>query len=178
MNSNYLFICVFLITLSSCKPAEYTQNQITVFETLIKNKSYSIESNIAYPQVTNAMQQVLNSGILRPGNSASAISLIGNSNFLTVSRDSISSYLPYFGERRMNVGYNGSDSAIQLIGVLENYQVKRGKRQSYTISFNAKTKTESFVVIITLFPNLKSNLELIAIGRSSISYNGHVKALE
>lgn len=170
---------IFIMTLS-CKSSKtnVTDAQIKALEILVENKSYTIESDWANPRVTYAMQQVLNSGILQPGSSSSAISLIGNSNFLTISGDSITSYLPYFGERQMNVAYGGGDSAIQFKGLLENYLVKKGKNNSYNISFNAKSKSENFQVNITLFPNLKSDMNLIGNGRFPISYNGHVKSLE
>ena len=164
----------------SCKSSKskVTDAQIKALDILVENKNYTIESDWAHPLVTNAMQQVLNSGILGAGSSANAINLIGNSNFLTISGDSIKSYLPYFGERQMNVGYAGRDSGIQLQGLLENYTVEKGKNNSYTISFSAKGKTEKFRVNIVLFPNLKSDMQLIGNGRFPISYTGQVESLE
>ena len=164
----------------SCKSSksQATDAQIKALARLVENKNYTIESDWAHPQVTNAMQQVLNSGILQPGSAANAINLIGNSNFLTVSGDSITSYLPYFGERQMNVEYGGGDSGIQLIGILEDYAVTKGKNYSYSISFNAKTKSESFRVNIILYPNLKSDMNLIGSGRFPISYTGRVESLD
>ncbi|WP_396601028.1 DUF4251 domain-containing protein [Algibacter sp. R77976] len=178
MKSNYIFIFAFLITLFACKSTKISQSEIEAFETLVENKNYRIESDMAHPQVSNAMQQVLNSGILQGGSSANAISLIGNSNFLTVSGDSITSYLPYFGERQMNIDYSGEDSGIQLKGLLENYKAIKGKNNSYNISFGAKSRSESFKVFITLYPNLKSNLQINGSGRFPISYSGQVEALK
>lgn len=174
----YLIIVVVFITSFSCKSAssKVTDEQIKALEVLVENRDFTIESNWAHPQATAATQRVLNSGLLPAGYSSGAINLIGNSNFLTISADSITSYLPYFGERQMKVGYGGSGSAIQLKGVVENYTVSKGKRDSYTISCVAKSKFERFTITIKLFPNLKSYITLTSATRNSISYSGEVKS--
>ncbi len=173
-----LIIWVALLTLMSCKTTKntITQAQIETLKTLVENRQFRIESNWAYPQATNAMQQVVNTGILGPGNSANAISLIGNSNFLKISNDSITSYLPYFGERQMQVAYGGRDNAIEFNGILKNYKVETNKDNSYTLSFEAKSKSEHFKVYITLSPNLNSNIQLNGSSRFPISYTGTVTA--
>ncbi|MFD1162162.1 MULTISPECIES: DUF4251 domain-containing protein [Hwangdonia] len=168
---------IVAIAFFSCKSAssKVTDEEIKALETLVENKNFSIESNWAFPRTTAAMQRVLNSGMLPAGSSTGAINLIGNSNFLTISGDSITSYLPYYGERHTNVGYGGSDGAIQLKGIVENYTVTQGKQHDYTISFDAKSKSERFNISITLYPSLKSYVKLIGASRSSISYSGQVK---
>lgn len=180
MKSIYIIVVVVSIAFFSCKSSssQVTDEQMKAFEYLVENKNFKIESDWAYPQTTTATQQVFNSGLLPTGSSSGAINLIGNSNFLTISGDSITSYLPYFGERQTNVGYGGNDSTIQLEGVVENYHVAKGKKDSYTISCDAKSKSEHFKVIIKLFPNLKSYVILTGASRNSISYSGEVKSKE
>ncbi|WP_298497734.1 DUF4251 domain-containing protein [uncultured Algibacter sp.] len=177
MKANWLIICVFLVVCLSCKSSKskFTETQINALETLITSRNYTIKSDWAKPQVTNAMQQVLNSGVLQPGNTAGAISLIGNDNYLTVSNDSVTSYLPYYGERQMGTIY-GDNGGIELNGILENYQVSKGKHQSYLVKFNASSKTERFNVIIQLFPNLKSEMSILSSSRFPISYTGIIKS--
>jgi len=178
MKSIYLIIAVVFITSFSCKSAssKVTDEQIKALEVLVDNRNFTIESNWAYPQTTAATQRVLNSGLLPAGSSSGAINLIGNSNFLTISGDSISSYLPYYGERQMNVGYGGNDAAIQFKGLVENYTVSKGKGNSYTVSCDAQSKSERFKVIIKLFPTFKSYITLTGTSRNSISYSGKVKS--
>ncbi|MFD1613687.1 DUF4251 domain-containing protein [Gelatiniphilus marinus] len=169
---------IVAIAFFSCKSAssKITDEQIEALEVLVENRNFTIESTWAHPQTTLATQQVFNSGLLPAGSSSGAINLIGNSNFLTISGDSITSYLPYFGERQMHVGYGGNNGAIQFNGIVENYTVTEGKRDSYTISCTAKRKTERFKVTIKLFPNLKSYITLTSASRNSISYSGEVKS--
>ena len=179
MKPVYFISIVVFSAFFSCKSAssKVTDEQIQALERLVENKNFNIESTWAYPQTTMALQQVLNAGLLQPGNSPGAINLIGNSNFLKISGDSITSFLPYFGERQMNVGYGGTDSAIQLLGTIENYTTRKGKQHSYTISCDAKSKTEHFRIIIKLYPNLKSNTTVLGTSRNAITYSGQVKSL-
>lgn len=179
MRSVYFFIGIVIIMLS-CKAPKSVANQeeIDFLKTIVKKQMFTIESIWAYPQVTNAMQQVFNSGLMQPGSNAGAISLIGNSNFLTISGDSISSYLPYFGERQMQVAYNGDDSAIQFSGVLDSYKAIKNKDNSYSISFQATSNSESFRVSIRLYPNLKTDMTFNGNSRFPISYSGSLEPID
>ncbi|WP_298535361.1 DUF4251 domain-containing protein [uncultured Algibacter sp.] len=177
MKKSYYLILTFLVLLSlSCKSSKSVASQVEVdnLNAIINSKSYRIESDWAYPQVTTAVQNAMNSGLVQPGSSSSSISLIGNSNFLEVKNDSVQSYLPYFGERRMQVGYGSSDSAIQFDGVVENYKVNPNKKGGYDISFEAQSKSEKFNVNITIFPNLNANIGVNGGSRLGIRYSGKV----
>lgn len=174
MKSVYFIIGLVVLTLCACGTSKYkaTAEEMAALESLINKRSFKVSSDWANPTNTMAMQQVLNSGILQPGNNAGAISLTGNSNFLTISGDSISSFLPYYGERQMQVDYNGGDSAIQFEGILEDYKVVKNKNGSYTMSFQATSKSERYNGIITIFPNLRTDMVLSGASRFSIRYSG------
>ncbi len=164
------------LILISCKSSKSLASpaEIEALSQLIKQQDFRIESDWAYPQTTNALQQVLNAGLLMPGSTPNSINLIGNPNFLEISGDSITSYLPYFGERQMQIDYAGKDSAIQLSGIIENYEVKAGKKDSYIITFNAHTENERFWITLRVFPNLKTSVNLNGNGRFPISYSGSI----
>lgn len=174
MKPFYIFVSFIVLMSLSCKSSTSTINRMDkeTFNSMVANKQFRIESNHAYPQVTSAMQSVLNSGLMSAGNSAGHISLIGNSNYLHISGDSVTSYLPYFGERQMQVAYGGRDSAIEFDGLMENYKTIKNKDESYTITFEAKSNSENFNVFIKLHSNLKSDITLNSTSRSSIQYSG------
>ena len=83
---------LFVLTLMACgsSKSSATDSEIKALTDLVNNQNFRIESEWAYPQASRAMQQTAK--LLGPGNNASSISLIGNSNFLTISGDSITSY--------------------------------------------------------------------------------------
>jgi len=175
----YLFISIVATVIMTCGPSKaVNQAQMEVLDQLVQSKHFIIESDWAYPMNTATTQRVLNSGLLPAGSSSGNINLIGNSNGLTISGDSVSSYLPYFGERQMQIEYRGTDNAIQLTGAMEDYKAERIKNYNYEITFKAKSKSESFDVYITLTPDLKSTIVLSSSSRHSIRYTGNVEAVE
>lgn len=167
-----------MVTILSCSSSKsfVTESQIKALDSIMEKPEFSIKSEWVYPQVTVAMQQIANSGILGVGNNANAINLIGNYNYLTISGDSISSYLPYYGERQMQVDYSGRDSAIEFEGLIENYEALKNKNKSYTITFKATSKSEKFNTTITIYPNLKADILIYGSSRNSIRYSGEVLA--
>lgn len=175
---NRIIFVLFCLAFVSCKSGQSvaSSQEKSLVTKAAEQQEFRIESTWAYPQTTNALQQAVNAGLVQPGSSASAISLIGNPNFLSLDGDSIRSYLPYFGERQMQIAYNGTDSAIEFKGVLEDYSITKDKKSRYTISFSAKSNTEIFNVMITLFPNATTRIYLNSASRFPISYMGELIA--
>ncbi|MFL1012803.1 DUF4251 domain-containing protein [Flavisericum labens] len=174
MKIKILIWSIFMLTLLSCGASKNppTDAEMAALNELINQRHFKIESDWAYPQATMAMQRVLNSGILPPGDNASSINLVGNYNFLKIDGDSISSHLPYFGERQMQIAYGGTDTAIEFKGLVDNYKVEKNKKYGYNVSFNASSNQESFSVFITISPSLKTDMVLNGTGRFPIRYSG------
>ncbi len=179
MKANIFILGSFVLLLFSCGASKNapTEAELAKLEQLVNNKQIIIESDWAYPQATMAMQQVANSGLLLPGNNAANISLVGNHNFLKIEGDSVTSYLPYFGERQMQINYGGTDSAIEFKGLMEGFKAEKNKNKGYNISFNAKSNNENFQVFISISPSLKSEMALNGTGRFPIRYSGNAQAI-
>lgn len=173
-NLKYISIALILI-ITACNSSKTvaTQSQKDKLKSIVDNKEFRVESEWAYPMVTTATQRVMNSGLLNPGDNASAMNLLGNPNFLEIKGDSITSFLPYFGERQMQVAYGGQDSAIEFNGLMENYEVMTNKHEGYDINFEAKSNSENFNVTITLYPNEKVDMILNGNSRFPIRYSGN-----
>ena len=105
-----------------------------------------------------------------------SISLIGNPNFLKLSGDSIQSYLPYFGERQM-VSNRSDNGAIEFKDTIKDYTVVKDDDNKYTLEFEAKSKSESYDVVIQIFPNLKTEILLKGAKRFPIRYTGTLTAV-
>ncbi len=180
MHRFWFYSVLLALVVVGCKSSKDTVSpaQIESFNNLVNSKKFTIESDWAYPQVTNAMSQVLSGQLLPPGSNANAINLIGNSNFLTIKGDSITSYLPYFGERQMQVAYGGRDGAIQFNGIMEDVEIKEEKNNRKVITFKANSNSENFNVIITLFPNMKSQIMLRGSSRFFIQYSGKFEPID
>lgn len=172
-NLKYLLLALTFVCLAcNASKTVATQAEKDKLKSVIDSKTFRVESDWAYPQVTTATQRVMNSGLLNPGDNASSVNLIGNPNFLQIEGDSVTSYLPYFGERQMQVAYGGQDSAIEFKGIMENYRVTENKHEGYDINFEAKSNSENFNVTISLFPNERVNMTLNGNSRFPIRYSG------
>jgi len=174
-----LFALFNFFILSSCSSSKSkaTPEQLNKLTELVNEKQFEIVSDMAYPQVSSAMVSLQNSGLMLPGSNVSQINLIGNVNYLRIVGDSIYAELPYFGERQMNAGYNGSDSSISIENVLQNYSIEESEKDdSYIISFDAKTQRELLRFNITIFPNLNTDIFLNGPTRTPIRFTG--KAVE
>lgn len=170
-----LVLAFFIYSCSTTKKVN-AQAQMEALDSVIQNRHFTIESNWANPQVSNAMQQVLNSNLMPLGSGSGSISLVGNYNYLTISGDSITTHLPYFGERHMNVVYGGGDNVIQLKGLMKDCKVTKRKDNSYLIDFTLKNKShsENFTVSISLFPNFQSDIFISSSSRFPIRYQGEI----
>lgn len=177
-----IIVLIMLWCCIGCKSSKSTLTpaQVESFNNLVTSKAFEIESDYAYPRVTNAMSQILNSQLfIANGSNASVVNLIGNANFLKIKGDSVFSYLPYFGERQMQIDYSAADGgAIQLKSVMKDYKVEQNKDDSKTISFSASSNNENFDVFIRLFQNLSSEMVLNSVSRFSIRYQGKVSPLK
>ncbi len=174
-------ILIFGFLLVGCGGSQdvvVTEAQSKALDDLVTQKSFQIESDWAYPLVTNSFSNVANSGLLPPGNNANAINLTGNSNYIKMYGDSISMYLPFYGERRLVGGYNNKDIAIKYDGVAQEIEItKNDKKQAYEIEFLARNRTESFRVFITVSPGLTANISINSSHRTSMRYRGTASKL-
>ena len=169
-----------LVVIWGCGSTQNTGNsaiQNRVLEQMVKQKSFQIVSEWAQPMNTNAMNRIAGSGLLLPGNSGSNISLIANPNYLKMMGDSVAAYLPYFGERQLSGGY-GVANAIEFKGLPDKLKTAwNSKKETYTISFTIKEKSEVFQVTITLFNSLASHITINSSQRNFIRYIGKVSEL-
>lgn len=144
----------------------------------MSTEHFEIRSDWALPLATNSLNSIANAGLLPPGSSAGQISLIGNANYVKVVGDSLSVYLPYFGERQMGGGYDSDGAGIEFEGVPEKMEItKNEEKQRYDIRFEFEDDAENFTVSLSLFPNLTSTISVNSSQRFPIRYSGAVKAI-
>ena len=148
-------------------------------DTLMSTKNFEIRSNWAMPLATNSMNSLANAGLFPPGSSAGQINLIGNPNYVKVIGDSLSVYLPYFGERQMGGGYDSDGAGIDFEGIPEKLEItKNEEKQRYDIRVKMKDDSENFILTIILFPNLTSTINVNSSQRFPIRYSGSVQSLQ
>jgi hypothetical protein len=151
-----------------------------ILDEMMENKTFQIASSWAQPQVTLAMQQLGNAGMLPQGSTVGNIDISSTSNYLKMENNSVKAKLPFYGERQFGGGYNNNEG-IAFEGIPNNLQIEKAKKEAYDIRFNIRDKNssaESYQVYIKLFPNLTSTITVNSNQRYSIQYRGRVNPLE
>jgi len=144
-------------------------------DALVSQKNFTMQADWAYPLVTSSLTSIANSRLLPPGSMVNSISLIGNVNHLRVYGDSISIDLPYYGERQIAGGYNTRRGGIVWKGIPDDFEViKNEKKQRHLIKFSVNDIQESYRVIITLYPNWQSDVNITSSHRTAIRYKGAI----
>jgi len=106
-----------------------------------------------------------------------SINLIGNTNYLKVSKDSVNAYLPYFGVVHSGIGYGGG--GLKFNAPMKNYKVEfNDKKKRIRIKFESKNSSERFDVVLSVFYGGNASLSITGSHRSNISYQGKVSSVK
>lgn len=96
--------------------------------------------------------------------------------FLRVRRDTIQSYLPYFGRSFSGVtdpSRGGMDFTTNNFG----YQVSQGKKDATIITIEPRSGTDVRQLTLEIFPNGNASVRAQSNNRTAIAYNGFIRAI-
>lgn len=97
---------------------------------------------------------------------------------ITVTKDSINSYLPYFGRAYGAIEFGSTKSPLDFISTKFNYGSKSKKKSNgWDINIEIKDQTDVRKMIFSIFDNGSATLDVFFNSRSQISFNGYVKAI-
>lgn len=166
------------VSLVSCGLSrEVSAEDLSRLDSIVEQRYFEIEAQFARPLATNALNQLDNAGLFRPGDNASQINLQGTSNYFRFEGDTVSSNLPYYGERQFGGGY-GTASGVDFKGVPSDLKIaKDDDKHLYTIKFDIRQESENYQVTLTLYPSLKAFINVNSSQRFPISYDGTLKML-
>jgi len=172
---------VFLMVFISCTSTKtVTEAQQKEMESWGIETPFEIVSQRASPMPTVAFSAVAR-GLLPPGDTASNIDLIGNANSFKMKGDTISAYLPYFGERQFGGNYGSNEGGIRFddkpISQEISYNTKK-QRVEMRFKIRQERDNEIYNILIFIFPNHNTQIYINSSERTPISYYGEIKALE
>ena len=172
---------IMLLLMMSCSSSKLlTEAQKQELQAWGTEKAFEIESDWAKPMPTAAFNAVANTGILGLGNSAGSINILGNINYFKMKGDTITGYLPYYGERYMGGGYN-NNIAIEFNGIPRSKEIKwneQKQRAEMRFSIYQKDNNELYDIFIMIFSNKTTRMDVNSSERSLITYEGKIKPLE
>ncbi|WP_299049148.1 DUF4251 domain-containing protein [uncultured Polaribacter sp.] len=169
-----LLIIGFLCILYSCATTKKAINdaEIERFKNIVSNENIELEFEWAKPTalLTN-VQGIQN--LLPNGSSVGNINLIGNPNYFRIYNDSLAIELPYFGQQQLPNGYGNRENGITFTGKPEKKEIfYNNDKQQYTLKFWARSKEDSYVFVVELFPSNVSYLYVNSTNRTNINYDG------
>lgn len=172
-----VIILLLMMSCSSNKPL--TESQKQELQAWGTERAFVIESGWAKPMPTAALNAVSNTGILGLGNSAGSINILGNVNYFKMNGDTITGYLPYYGERYNSGGYNNK-IAIEFNGIPLNKEIKwneQKRRSEMRFRIYQKDDNELYDIFIMIFSNKTTRIDVNSSERSLITYEGSIKTL-
>lgn len=181
----FVFYIILGLLICSCgnsrSYSEQDQQAYQNLTNLVASKQFEIVSHTARPMPTMAFTQVANTNILGPGNTAANINIIGTTNSLRIVADTVSAYLPYYGEQNFAAMPGNNHQGIEFKSMPENYVVSNNDdKHKVEIQFRIQDQyrgNERYNVFITLFPNHTSNIRIQSSTRTPIEFSGSVKPL-
>ena len=95
-----------------------------------------------------------------------------------ISKNTIISYLPYFGKAYAGIEYGSTKSPLDFISrqFIYNSSVKK-KTTGWDITIEIKDQSDVKKFIFSIFDNGSATLDVFFNNRSAITFNGYVKAV-
>jgi D-Tyr-tRNAtyr deacylase len=92
---------------------------------------------------------------------------------LTLAKDSVISYLPYFG-RAYSAPLN-SEGGIKFTELIHDKKISfNAKKGNYTLSFKAQTKEDTYLFFITIWLNGNVTVSVTSNNRQPIDFSGEI----
>ena len=136
-----------------------------------KNKK-SDAKKIAFKNMVDSQHFVFEAQTVTP--------LRGNFRNLTsqydvrVTKDSLISYLPYFGQA-YSMPINQTKSSLDFTSTSFSYSFSPYKKDGWYITIKPKDKTQVRQYFFTVFNNGKASLSVISTSKDQISFNGFIR---
>lgn len=146
---------------------------------LIDSRNYQFIANWANPlgnDISNVMSGIPGAGAVFRGN---RVDLIGNTNFIKISQNTVDINMPYFG-RAFNSRINSTTrNGIEFKGQIQDYKVKaNNKKYRFDIEFKTKSDTDSSDYQFTVNSGGGTKLTLSTSNRQIITYDGLITTVD
>lgn len=183
-NRNYIFLFLYGLwvasivwLLSGCQAGSGVSSpeQQARLDSLVENREFLIHADFAVPLATQAYLSAANLGYAQArGSSPARVNLTGEGYFLSLKKDSVRTDLPYFGTRDNVTNYGRRGGGIKLETEIEDFSQRKTER-GYEMEFFAREEFERFRFILTVYPNLETQLSVFSPQRDIIRYTGKIQ---
>jgi hypothetical protein len=144
----------FIIAMLFGLAASFAQGEAIATKNLIESQRYIFKAQTANPASGRTRQ-------------------LTTEYDLKVSKDTIISYLPYFG-RAYSAPADLTGGGINFTSMQFEYSVSRGKKNRWEIIIKPKDANDVQELSLTVFENGKADLQVRSNNRQPISFNGYI----
>ncbi|WP_269242992.1 DUF4251 domain-containing protein [Flavobacterium limnophilum] len=163
----FLMLVLITFSFSNASAQEKTKKQLKEEAKLEKQKKVAL--------LVDSKEFVFSPRSVSPQGGRS-ITLTDVSYSMEFHPDLIKSYLPFFGRGYGGIGYGG-DSGMDFEGKPTVYTIEKTKK-SYLIKAEVKGERDSYSIMLSVYFEGNAYLSINSNNRSSISYDGDIKAIE
>lgn len=162
---------LFATFLVFCSVSVIAQTDKATTIKVLQNQDFVFQATSAIPMANADVNKVL-SRLNNPGGSGT-INLNGSQYDLTIKKDSITAYLPYYG-RAYTASMNPDDSGTKFKSKKFNYTSVKKKRGGWTITIEPKDVKDSQKLTLDVSENGYATLFVNNVNRQPISYYGYI----
>ncbi|RFZ94181.1 DUF4251 domain-containing protein [Mucilaginibacter conchicola] len=159
---NILTVVILAITLAAPAHAQTDKQKKAAqkaqeIKALVDSKNFVFQANYMYPM--GGGQRFLTSPY-----------------DITIAKDTVTSFLPYFGVAYNNAGYNNNnDAGIKFTSTKFDYTVNDLKKGGYRIFIKPNDVPGNVQMYLDVYFNGYANLSINSVNRQSIRFDGVVK---
>lgn len=152
-------ILSFCIAIAACSTQKEKQARLSLVDSLLKTNNFKFVAQQANP--------------LRAGLVSQRLQQLGGSYYLMVSKDTIDSYLPYFGVAQ-SAPYGSTDNGIQFITTDFEYN-KKETEKGFEITIVPKKTDKANKMFLSISESGSATLNVNSNNRDAISFNGTIE---
>lgn len=149
----------------------YAQTDKATTAKIVAEKNYVFVATMAIPlnsaDINNVLRQM-------PGNTGGGnINLNGSNYTVTVTPDSLVSYLPYYG-RAFSAPMNNDENGFKFKAKDFSYQLTKRKKNGWDVAIVSKDVRDNVRMNLNISENGYATLNVISNNKQSITYNGYL----
>lgn len=135
---------------------------------IINNQHYIFNATTAIPMANREVNEVLSR---MPGGTGGTIQLLGSKYELSVAKDSVEAFLPYYG-RAYTATMNPDDSGIKFKSKKFEYKAVQRKKGAWLITMKFKDTKDPQTMTLSVSENGYATLHVNSNNRQAITFSG------
>lgn len=170
-----LLSCTILALISSCLTQKEKLEQSVIIKTIINEKDFKFVATSAQPQRSVYFFPLSNYNlVLNPMITQNLNGIYS----LSVSKDSLSCYLPYFGVVNQSIPYNNENQGIKFISNSFSYDQKENGKGAFNITIIPKEKRSANKFYLNVNTDGSATLNVNFNDRDGILFYGNIQQSE